>query len=58
MSLTWLQVPLLHEKEQLPDVKPAAQVPEVPPLIVRLTLQLPFSVAAGQAEQLRAKYGP
>jgi len=33
---------------QLPEPNPAAQLPEVPPLFVALTLQLPFSVAAAQ----------
>ena len=39
----------MHAYEQLPAPKPAAQQPEVPPLLVALTLQLPFSVAAAQA---------
>jgi hypothetical protein len=47
VSVTWVQVPLLHEKEQFP-VYPAAQVPEVPPLLVALTSQSPFSVVAAQ----------
>ena len=47
MSLAWVQVPWLHEKEQLP-MYPAAQVPEEPPLGVALTSQSLFSVAGPQ----------
>jgi hypothetical protein len=49
VSETWVHTPLVHEYEQLPAPKPGAQAPEVPPLLVALTLQLPFSVAAVQA---------
>ena len=45
VSLTSVHTPLVHEYEQLPVPKPLAQVPEVLPLFVALTLQLPFSVA-------------
>ena len=43
-----VHTPSSHEKAQLPTPKPGAQVPEVPPLFVRLTSQLPFSVPAAQ----------
>jgi hypothetical protein len=33
---------------QLPAPSPGAQLPEVPPLVVALTLQSPFSVPAAQ----------
>ena len=48
VSVTCDHVPLVHEYEQVPAPKPEAHDPELPPLVVRLTLQLPFSVAAVQ----------
>jgi hypothetical protein len=48
VSVTCVHTPLVHEKEHEP-VSPAAQVPELLPLLVVLTVQLPFSVAPVQA---------
>ena len=46
VSPTCVHAPLVHEYEQLPAPKPLAHAPEVLPLAVVLTLQLPLSVAA------------
>ena len=45
VSVTCDHTPLVHAKEQLPAPKPEAHDPELLPLLVMLTLQLPFSVA-------------